>query len=288
MGTFASGGACRATRSTQHSCVLLGCDNCAATSSVKSWAQMGYTKATVHPNTQDDNHMYEETGLAKQGTHGGVPMQKGCMYEVQAASTDTEVTGHSSSLRSHRDERRSSVTAGKQMWELQASQSHLSSWESYGVSPLGMHFSGHMEEKKVTEKSQHGFANTKSFLTNPIAFYNKMSSFNDEGKAGDVIYLKAFNTVSLQATRCLKSQLDDQAQRVNVSWTLLHHEAGNTKFRETVDKLEGRAAVQSDLDGLEEWARTSLLKLSVHMRSPAPGKNNPMQQHRLLDMGEKI
>lgn len=61
-----------------------------------------------------------------------------------------------------------------------------------------MHFSGHTEEKEVTENSQHGFAKGKSFLTNSIAFYNKMTSFNDEGRAGDVIYLKAFNTVSLQ------------------------------------------------------------------------------------------
>lgn len=82
------------------------------------------------------------------------------------------------------------------MWELRASRFHLSSWESYGVSPLDMHFSGHTEE--VTENSQNGFAKGKSFLINPIAFFNKMTSFNDEARAGDVIYLKAFSTVSLQ------------------------------------------------------------------------------------------
>lgn len=102
---------------------------------------------------------------------------------------DTEITSHSSSLRSHRDEGRSSVTAGKLRWEIQASQSRFSSWESYGVSTLGMHFSG-LIEKKVTENSQHGFA-----------FYTKMTSFNDERRARDVIYLKAFNTASLQVRR---------------------------------------------------------------------------------------
>lgn len=51
--------------------------------------------------------------------------------------------------------------------------------------------------------------------------------------------------------------------------------ADNTKFRETVDKLEGKAAVHRDLDGLEEWAKSNLMKLSVHMQSPAPGKEQP-------------
>lgn len=113
---------------------------------------------------------------------------------------DTEITSHSSSLRNHRDEGRSSVTARKLRWEIQVSQSRFSSWESYGVSTLGMPFSGHIE-KKVSENSQHGFAKGKSFLTNPIAFYTKMTSFNDERRAGDVIYLKAFNTASLQVRR---------------------------------------------------------------------------------------
>ena len=41
--------------------------------------------------------------------------------------------------------------------------------------------------------------------------------------------------------------------------------ACNTKFRETVDKLEGRPALQRDLDGLEEWAKRNLIKLSVDL-----------------------
>jgi len=97
---------------------------------------------------------------------------------------DTEITGYSSSLRSHRDQARSSVTTGKQMWELRASQSHLSSWESYGVSPLRMHFSGHMEEKVVTEKSQHGFATGKSCLTKSIAFCFYVLVLRMRGKQG--------------------------------------------------------------------------------------------------------
>lgn len=36
-----------------------------------------------HPNTQDDNHMYEETILVKEGTHGTAPVQKG-LYQALA------------------------------------------------------------------------------------------------------------------------------------------------------------------------------------------------------------
>lgn len=84
--------------------------------------------------------------------------------------------------------------------------------QSYGVSPLAKHFSGHME-KVMTENNHHRFAKGKSFLTNPIAFYNKMISFNDEGRAEAVIYLKAFNTVSLQVRMLWSVSSDGQSNR---------------------------------------------------------------------------
>jgi len=56
-----------------------------------------------------------------------------------------------------------------------------------------------VEEKKVIRNSQHGFTKGKSCPTNLIAFYDSMTSWVEEGRAVDVVYLdfsKAFDTVS--------------------------------------------------------------------------------------------
>ena len=56
--------------------------------------------------------------------------------------------------------------------------------------------SKHMKDKKLV--SQHGFTKGKSFLTNLITFYDKMTSLVDERRAVDIVCLdfsKAFGTV---------------------------------------------------------------------------------------------
>ncbi|KAF4795794.1 hypothetical protein TURU_090066 [Turdus rufiventris] len=54
-------------------------------------------------------------------------------------------------------------------------------------------------EKKVIRSSQHGFTKGKSCLTRLIDFYDETTTWMDEGRAVDIVYLdfsKAFDTVS--------------------------------------------------------------------------------------------
>ncbi|CAM5106779.1 unnamed protein product [Eretmochelys imbricata] len=92
----------------------------------------------------------------------------------------------------------------------------------------------HLEERKVTRNSQHGFTKGKSCLTNLIAFYDEITGSVNMGRAVDVIYLdfsKAFDTVSHNilasklkkygldewTIRWIESWLDYQAQRVTIN-----------------------------------------------------------------------
>jgi len=46
-----------------------------------------------------------------------------------------------------------------------------------------------MKEKQLVKPTQHGFTKQRSCLTNPIAFYNEMTSSVAEERAVDVVYL---------------------------------------------------------------------------------------------------
>ena len=42
--------------------------------------------------------------------------------------------------------------------------------------------------KEIISSTQHGFTTEKSFLTNPIHFYNEMPRLLDEGRAVQIVW----------------------------------------------------------------------------------------------------
>ncbi|GAB0209347.1 mitochondrial enolase superfamily member 1 [Grus japonensis] len=81
----------------------------------------------------------------------------------------------------------------------------------------------HVEEKVVIRSGQHGFSKGKSCLTHLIAFYDGMTSWVDEGRAVDVVYLdfsKAFDTVShnILTGKLRKCGLDEWTVRWVENW----------------------------------------------------------------------
>ncbi|GAB0178719.1 mitochondrial enolase superfamily member 1 [Grus japonensis] len=82
--------------------------------------------------------------------------------------------------------------------------------------------SKHVEEK-VMGSGQHGFTKRKSCLTNLIAFCDGMTSWVDEERAVDVVYLdlsKAFDTVShnILIRKLRKCGLDEGSVRWVENW----------------------------------------------------------------------
>ncbi|GAB0207177.1 mitochondrial enolase superfamily member 1 [Grus japonensis] len=83
--------------------------------------------------------------------------------------------------------------------------------------------SKHVEEKVVIGSGQHGFSKGKSCLTNLIAFDDGMTSWVDEGRAVDVVYLdfsKAFDTIShnILVSKLRKCGLDEWTVRWVENW----------------------------------------------------------------------
>ncbi|PKU28565.1 rna-directed dna polymerase from mobile element jockey-like [Limosa lapponica baueri] len=153
----------------------------------------------------------------------------------------------------------------------------------------------------------HGFTKGKSCLTNLVAFYDTATDLVEKGRATDVVYLdlcEAFDTLPHDilvsklethgfngwTTRWIRNWLDGCTQTVVVNGSMSKWQpvtsgvpqGSDTELGGAVDTLEGRDAIQGDLDRLERWAHANLKKFNqakckvLHL-----GRGNPRHKYRL-------